>query len=119
MQNFLTPFVVVVFCFLSLKLSPPLLLCTDCQSEMDFRTPDEDFGILLRAAKLYDDMTHDLDTYPRLLFVITGKGPMKEEYREKMSRMKFRKVAFRLLWLTAEDYPRLVSAADLGVSLHV
>ena len=64
-------------------------------------------------------MTHDLKSYPRLLFVITGKGPMKERYRERMSKMSFRKVAFRTMWLTAEDYPRMVSAADLGVSLHV
>ena len=64
-------------------------------------------------------MTHDLKSYPRLLFVITGKGPMKEMYRERMSKMSFRKVAFRTMWLTAEDYPRMVSAADLGVSLHV
>lgn len=70
------------------------------------RTPDEDFGILLEAAKLYDDMTHDLKSYPRLLFVITGKGPMREGYRKKMSQMEFRKVAFRLMWLSAEDYPR-------------
>ena len=82
-------------------------------------TPDEDFGILLEAARIYDDMTHDLASSPRLLFVITGKGPMKEAYREKMAAMEFKKVAFRLLWLSAEDYPRLVSAADLGVSLHV
>jgi beta-1,4-mannosyltransferase len=68
-------------------------------------TPDEDFGILLQAAKLYDDMTHDLKSYPRLLFVITGKGPMREMYRKKMSQMEFKKVAFRLMWLSAEDYP--------------
>ncbi|UPR03008.1 glycosyltransferase [Chloropicon primus] len=82
-------------------------------------TPDEDFGILLEAAKLYDELTHDLKSYPRLLFVITGKGPMKEAYRKKMASMEFKKVAFRLMWLSAEDYPRLVSAADLGVSLHI
>merc|ERR1739848_14504 len=40
-------------------------------------TPAEDFGILLEAAMIYDKMTHNLSSYPRLLFVITGKGPLK------------------------------------------
>ena len=53
-------------------------------------TPDEDFGILLEAAMIYDKMTHNLSSYPRLLFVITGKGPLKEAYREKMSKIEFR-----------------------------
>jgi len=29
-----------------------------------------------------------------------------------------RHVAFRTLWLAPADYPRLLGAADLGVSLH-
>lgn len=32
--------------------------------------------------------------------------------------MKLRHVALRTAWLEAADYPRLLAAADLGVSLH-
>ena len=81
-------------------------------------TPDEDFGILLKAARTYDAETQSDPSYPRLMIVITGKGPMREAFRAEISAAVFSKVAFRLAWLAMEDYPRLVSAADLGVSLH-
>ncbi|CAN1342392.1 UDP-glycosyltransferase TURAN [Linum perenne] len=102
-------------------------------------TPDEDFGILLEAAVMYDrritailneDDNVDVDVlweemsrgkeiiYPRLLFVITGKGPEKEKYEEKIKRLRLKRVAFRTMWLSAEDYPLLLGSADLGVCLH-
>ncbi|KAL2938888.1 UDP-glycosyltransferase TURAN [Bienertia sinuspersici] len=102
-------------------------------------TPDEDFGILLEAAVLYDrrvaamlneddsvkeedfwdginDESHNV--YPRLLFVITGKGPEKEKYEQKIKNLRLKRVAFRTMWLSAEDYPLLLGSADLGVCLH-
>ncbi|KAL6201942.1 hypothetical protein ACLB2K_025654 [Fragaria x ananassa] len=102
-------------------------------------TPDEDFGILLEAAVMYDRrvaaILNEDDSnkeeilwkemqsgkqylYPRLLFVITGKGPEKEKYEEKIRRLKLKRVAFRTAWLSAEDYPLLLGSADLGVCLH-
>ncbi|CAH8273452.1 unnamed protein product [Arabidopsis lyrata] len=71
-------------------------------------TPDENFGILLEAAHLY----------PNLLFIITGKGPEKEMYEENIKCLNLRHVAFRTMWLPAEDYPLLLGSADLGVCLH-
>ncbi|KAL6570565.1 hypothetical protein OROGR_000115 [Orobanche gracilis] len=106
-------------------------------------TPDEDFGILLEAALMYDrrvaallgegDSTADEVVwdeirngkqflYPRLLFIITeqseGKGPEKKKYEEKIKRLRLKRVAFRTMWLSAEDYPLLLGSADLGVCLH-
>ncbi|CAN0862232.1 UDP-glycosyltransferase TURAN [Linum grandiflorum] len=102
-------------------------------------TPDEDFGILLEAAVMYDrrvtailNENDNVDAevlweeisrgkeiiYPRLLFVITGKGPEKEKYEEKIKRLRLKHVAFRTMWLSAEDYPLLLGSADLGVCLH-
>jgi beta-1,4-mannosyltransferase len=102
-------------------------------------TPDEDFGILLEAAVMYDrrvaaflnedDSTGDeilwkemydgkQFLYPRLLFIITGKGPEKEKYEEKIRKLHLKRVAFRTMWLSAEDYPLLLGSADLGVCLH-
>nr|CAD1822569.1 unnamed protein product [Ananas comosus var. bracteatus] len=100
-------------------------------------TPDENFGILLEAAVMYDrrvakslneDDSIDEEklwidinngkqySYPRLLFIITGKGPERRKYEEQIKKLKLRRVAFRTMWLSAEDYPLLL--ADLGVSLH-
>ncbi|KAM2009666.1 hypothetical protein FF1_004159 [Malus domestica] len=102
-------------------------------------TPDEDFEILLEAAVMYDRrvaaiLNEDDSTkeevlwkeihsgkqylYPRLLFVITGKGPEKQKYEQKISRLHLKRVAFRTMWLSAEDYPLLLGSADLGVCLH-
>ncbi|XP_027064533.1 UDP-glycosyltransferase TURAN isoform X2 [Coffea arabica] len=102
-------------------------------------TPDEDFSILLEAALMYDrrvagllneDDVSDEEIlwneicngkqflYPRLLFIITGKGPEKDKYEQKIRKLKLKRVAFRTMWLTAEDYPLLLGSADLGVCLH-
>lgn len=53
-----------------------------------------------------------------MLFLVTGKGPQREAYRERMKGMNLRRVAFRLLWLEAVDYPLLLGSCDLGVCLH-
>ncbi|XP_074372881.1 UDP-glycosyltransferase TURAN-like isoform X1 [Apium graveolens] len=102
-------------------------------------TPDEDFNILLEAALMYDRrvaaiLNEDDSTpedvlsreycegkkflYPRLLFIITGKGPEKQKYEGKLRKLKLKRVAFRTMWLSAEDYPLLLGSADLGVCLH-
>lgn len=102
-------------------------------------TPDEDFSILLEAALMYDrrvaatlgeedsmdegqlwiDIKNGKQfSYPRLLFIITGKGPDRKKYEEQVKRLKLRRVAFRTMWLASEDYPLLLGSADLGVSLH-
>ncbi|KAL6867730.1 hypothetical protein ACP4OV_015754 [Aristida adscensionis] len=102
-------------------------------------TPDEDFSILLEAAVMYDrrvaatlgeedsmdegQLWIDIKNgkqfvYPRLLFIITGKGPDRKKYEERIKRLKLRRVAFRTMWLASEDYPLLLGSADLGVSLH-
>ncbi|KAK8334711.1 hypothetical protein V6Z12_A09G005400 [Gossypium hirsutum] len=102
-------------------------------------TPDEDFEILLEAAVMYDrrvaallDENDSADEgvlwkeisggkqylYPRLLFIITGKGPEKEKYEEKIKRLNVKRVAFRTMWLSTEEYPLLLGSADLGVCRH-
>ncbi|KAH9312732.1 hypothetical protein KI387_027767, partial [Taxus chinensis] len=102
-------------------------------------TLDEDFGMLLEAAIMYDRRVaatlNELDSvseeslweefskgkkfsFPRLLFIITGKGPEREKYEEKIRKLHLKRVAFRTMWLSAADYPILLGSADLGVSLH-
>lgn len=55
---------------------------------------------------------------PRLIVVVTGKGPLRDRFEAEMRALKLRSVALRTAWLEAADYPRLLAAADLGVSLH-
>ncbi|KAK3821304.1 MAG: Chitobiosyldiphosphodolichol beta-mannosyltransferase [Benniella sp.] len=85
-------------------------------------TADEDFQLLLDAAKQYDDLAKTdkagAESFPKLLFVITGKGPLKQHYEEIISKMALERVVFITTWLSPEDYPLLLGSADLGVSLH-
>ncbi|CAI2173741.1 5808_t:CDS:2 [Funneliformis geosporum] len=87
-------------------------------------TADEDFSLLLNGAQRYEEVVerHSSQrsdkTFPRLLFVITGKGPLKEKYEREISKMTTRHVKIITMWLAAEDYPLLLGSADLGICLH-
>ncbi|KAF5392610.1 hypothetical protein D9757_002123 [Collybiopsis confluens] len=89
-------------------------------------TPDEDFGILLEALNQYErraeDLAHsdDKKRLPKLLMVVTGKGPEREYYMNKITDLEknWRWVRCLSLWLEAEDYPKFLGSADLGVCLH-
>ncbi|KAL2245540.1 UNVERIFIED_CONTAM: UDP-glycosyltransferase TURAN [Sesamum indicum] len=120
----ITPFTTQVGTDIILKPNRPALIVSSTSW-----TPDEDFGILLEAALMYDRRVAALlgedDSsgdeviwdgicggkqfpYPRLLFIITGKGPEKEKYEEMIRKLSLRRVAFRTMWLAAEDYPLLL-----------
>ncbi|KZT68760.1 glycosyltransferase family 33 protein [Daedalea quercina L-15889] len=102
-------------------------------------TPDEDFGILLDAMVLYEKRarasrqesegrTHTgaCRSLPKLLVIVTGKGPLRDEYMQKIGKLQigengedaWQYVRCVSLWLEAEDYPLLLGSADIGVSLH-
>jgi beta-1,4-mannosyltransferase len=85
-------------------------------------TPDEDFGLLLEAAQRYDQRRAGAggagSGLPHLLVLITGRGPQREAYLRRIRGMALAGVTFCSVWLEAEDYPRLLAAADLGVCLH-
>jgi len=81
-------------------------------------TEDEDFGVLLDALTDLDvRIRHDED-FPRILVLVTGKGPQRAMYEARMAKLCLCKVRIRTLWLEAADYPRLLGCCDLGVSLH-
>lgn len=111
-------------------------------------TPDEDFGILLDAMLQYETRARELASQdargclPKMLVVVTGKGPLRDEYMQRIGRLQngddkeeaWQFVRCVSLWLEAEDYPLLLGtpkrdvyccmltkhtgSADLGVSLH-
>ncbi|KAJ7102482.1 mannosyltransferase [Mycena belliarum] len=86
-------------------------------------TPDEDFSILLAALGAYDARAaaSPRGTLPKVLVILTGKGPLREKYMKEVGELqkKWKWVRCVSMWLEAEDYPVLLGAADLGICLHV
>ena len=85
-------------------------------------SPDEDFGVLLDALTLYDEIAvadeDAMERYPDVLVVVTGKGPQRAHYESRMRSLRLNRVAVRTAWLESGDYPTLLGAADLGVCAH-
>lgn len=95
-------------------------------------TPDEDFSVLLGALGGYERRARAREgggggggALPKVLVVVTGKGPLRDRYMREVARLQdaeggegWRYVRCVSLWLEAEDYPVLLGSADLGVSLH-
>jgi beta-1,4-mannosyltransferase len=83
-------------------------------------TPDEDFNLLLEALCSYASSTKSL---PPILAIITGKGPQKQMYIDRIAALtkesKLNNVKILTAWLSAEDYATLLACADLGVCLHM
>jgi beta-1,4-mannosyltransferase len=93
-------------------------------------TPDEDFSILIDGLKLYastnttttNNSNNSSTMLPRLVVIITGKGPLKKSFEEKFEQFNKgeygKKVLIYTAWLSHADYPRLLSICDLGISMH-
>ncbi|KAI1635029.1 chitobiosyldiphosphodolichol beta-mannosyltransferase [Biscogniauxia mediterranea] len=82
-------------------------------------TPDEDFSLLLDALVLH---ARAASACP-IVAIITGRGPLKSYYQERIQELQKsgRLPNTRILtaWLTIEDYATLLSCADLGICLHM
>ena len=89
---------------------------------------DEDFDILFSALVEY---SHRADRdhrrlggrqLPRILAIITGKGPRQAYYLKRVSGLEaegaLAGVDIKTAWLSHEDYAGLLACADLGLSLH-
>jgi beta-1,4-mannosyltransferase len=84
-------------------------------------TADEPLAPLLSALLKYSETPAAL---PRVLLLITGRGPMQEDYRQMIAKSSLNgkgsndRCTVKMVWLEPEDYPRLLACADLGISLH-
>lgn len=86
-------------------------------------TADEDFSVLIDALTQYSDLAVSSDRHlPYVLAIITGKGPQRDMYLERISSLrkagKLKKVDVKSAWLSTHDYACLLASASLGVSLH-
>jgi beta-1,4-mannosyltransferase len=81
-------------------------------------TEDEDFGLLLEGLATLDARLTSDACNLCVLVLVTGKGPLKAAYEEKISKLTMTHVAIQTLWLEPGDYPQLLACADVGISLH-
>ena len=95
-------------------------------------TPDEDFSMLLDAFIKTEEMIKENiedksqkniynlteEKIRKILFLITGRGPMRDKFMEKISEANLKFFDVKSIWLESDDYPKLLSLVDLGVSLH-
>ncbi|KAI8917719.1 hypothetical protein DFJ77DRAFT_439189 [Powellomyces hirtus] len=86
-------------------------------------TEDEDFDLLIDAMCAYDAALAEAKKtgnreLRRLVLVITGKGPLKQRYDQKIGNLVLEFVTIVTVWLPADQYPLLLGSADLGISLH-
>lgn len=75
-------------------------------------TEDEDFNLLLTALVLYDTICKEMKSLnqflPNVHCIITGKGPLKAFYEDKIKEFNMIFVKIETMWLPAEDYPKLL-----------
>ncbi|KAL4999982.1 glycosyl transferases group 1-domain-containing protein [Aspergillus recurvatus] len=86
-------------------------------------TPDEDFSLLIDALCRYSEVSSTSKPHlPAVLAIITGKGPQREMFVNRISKLqkdgKLSKVTICTAWLSTGNYARLLASASLGVSLH-
>ena len=70
-------------------------------------TADEDFSVLLDALVSYSSLITSKTQLPKILAIITGKGPLKEHYLSKIRALNQEKKLLNIViltaWLTPED----------------
>ncbi|KAI5306472.1 hypothetical protein KEM56_000758 [Ascosphaera pollenicola] len=86
-------------------------------------TPDENFDILIDALVAYSTLaTREREDLPFLGVVITGKGPLRQAYLDKIACLsaegKLDRVTVKSTWLPFEDYAKVLACATIGISLH-
>jgi beta-1,4-mannosyltransferase len=85
---------------------------------------DDDFDLLLDALDRCDArMARESAVasgaqWPVVLVLLTGRGPQQVTYMPRVLARRGRHVHVRAHWLAAEDYPRVLASADLGISIH-
>ena len=95
-------------------------------------TPDEDFSLLLDSFIKTEEMILESiedkeqknlinvnkEKIRKILFLITGRGPLRDTFMKKVSEAKLKYFDVKSIWLESDDYPKLLSLVDLGISLH-
>lgn len=83
-------------------------------------TADENLDLLLDALRRYDAHARldRGDRLPSLAVLITGSGPLKGAFEAHVAEQPMDHVAIQTGWIDADEYPRVIAAADLGICCH-
>jgi beta-1,4-mannosyltransferase len=85
-------------------------------------TADEDFGLLLDAIVRYEARVAEKQAAGpvpvRLVILMTGRGPLRDRFEQRLQTLRLSSVLVRTLWLESGEYPTVLAASDLGISLH-
>lgn len=81
-------------------------------------TPDEDLNMLLQSLNTLDEQLEGAKK--KLLLLITGKGPLKDDFVEKfnLKTNNMQNISVKFYYLKIENYPKILQVADFGISLH-
>ncbi len=85
-------------------------------------TADENLDLFLEALQKYDARAHadrGANGLPSLAVLITGHGPLKRAFEERVAATPLARVDIQTGWLEPDEYPRAIAAADLGICCHV
>jgi beta-1,4-mannosyltransferase len=77
---------------------------------------DEDMDLLLAGLDLWD--SHSNAQPLQLMVLITGRGPLREAFEQRLTSISWRRVILRTAFLDPADYRDLLRAAHFGISLH-
>lgn len=80
-------------------------------------TPDEDFNVLVECLKMLDIQMNGNDNQ-RLIMIVTGKGPLEDQFMAQINSHEWRHIVIRKVWLPIAQYPNILKISDLGLSLH-
>lgn len=80
---------------------------------------DEDMEMCLEALQEYATRRcAGLDPLRPLRVILSGRGPGREAFERKISGLHLAGVRIETAWVSPEDYPWMLRAADLGLCFH-
>jgi beta-1,4-mannosyltransferase len=73
--------------------------------------------LLLEGLKRWDSQAPPSPLL-RLMVLITGRGPLRVEFEQRLSQLSWRRVILRTAFFDPADYRELLRTAHIGFSLH-
>jgi beta-1,4-mannosyltransferase len=80
-------------------------------------TRDEDFELLLDAVQRSERLVAGR-AFPDVLVLLTGRGARRAAFEARAAALPGCRFHVRTTWLDPDDYPDVLAAGDLGLSLH-